>query len=110
MRPNGQDDTPQLAIDIDHAKAGALGLTTADINSALSAALGGAYVNDFIDRGRVKRVFVQADAPFRMTPEDLDRWYVRNAAGPDDALLGLRHHPLDHRLAAPGALQRPVRR
>jgi multidrug efflux pump len=58
-----------------------MGLTTADINSALSAALGGAYVNDFIDRGRVKKVFVQSDAPFRMKPEDLDRWYVRNAAG-----------------------------
>ncbi|MDB5423555.1 MAG: transporter, hydrophobe/amphiphile efflux family [Phenylobacterium sp.] len=81
VRPNGQDDTPQLIIDVDQAKAGAMGLTTADINSALSAALGGTYVNDFIDRGRVKKVFVQADAPFRMTPEDLDRWYVRNAGG-----------------------------
>lgn len=81
VRPNGQDDTPQLVIDVDQAKAGAMGLTTADINSALSAALGGAYVNDFIDRGRVKKVFVQADAPFRMKPEDLDRWYVRNASG-----------------------------
>jgi len=81
VRPNGQDDTPQLVIDVDQAKAGAMGLTTADINSALSAALGGTYVNDFIDRGRVKKVFVQADAPFRMKPEDLDRWYVRNAAG-----------------------------
>jgi multidrug efflux pump len=81
VRPNGQSDTPQLAIDVDHAKAGAMGLTTADINSALSAALGGVYVNDFIDRGRVKKVFVQADAPFRMKPEDLQRWYVRNADG-----------------------------
>jgi multidrug efflux pump len=81
VRPNGQDDTPQLAIDVDQAKAGAMGLTTADINSALSAALGGAYVNDFVDRGRVKKVFVQADAPFRMKPEDLDRWYVRNGQG-----------------------------
>ncbi|MDB5436973.1 MAG: transporter, hydrophobe/amphiphile efflux family [Phenylobacterium sp.] len=81
VRPNGQDDTPQLTIDVDQAKAGAMGLTTADINSALSAALGGAYVNDFIDRGRVKKVFVQADAAFRMKPEDLDRWYVRNGSG-----------------------------
>jgi multidrug efflux pump len=81
VRPNGQDDTPQFAIDVDHAKAGAMGLTIADINSTLSAALGGAYVNDFMDRGRVKKVFVQADAPFRMRPEDLDRWYVRNGAG-----------------------------
>ncbi|MBU1376909.1 MAG: efflux RND transporter permease subunit [Alphaproteobacteria bacterium] len=81
VRPNGQDDTPQFVIDVDQAKAGAMGLTTADINATLSTALGGSYVNDFIDRGRVKKVFVQADAPFRMTPEDLDRWYVRNGAG-----------------------------
>lgn len=81
VRPNGQDDTPQLKIEVDQAKAGALGLTTADINSALSAAWGGSYVNDFIDRGRVKKVYMQADAPFRMTPEDLNRWYVRNSSG-----------------------------
>jgi multidrug efflux pump len=81
VRPNGQDDTPQLKIEVDQAKAGALGLTTADINSALSAAWGGSYVNDFIDRGRVKKVYMQADAPFRMTPEDLNRWYVRNNNG-----------------------------
>jgi multidrug efflux pump len=81
VRPNGQDDTPQFAIDVDHAKAGSMGLTTADINATLSTALGGTYVNDFVDRGRVKKVFVQGDAPFRMKPEDLDRWYVRNSAG-----------------------------
>jgi multidrug efflux pump len=81
VRPNGQDDTPQLIIDVDQAKAGAMGLTTADINNALSAALGGAYVNDFVDRGRIKKVYVQADAAFRMRPEDLDTWYVRNASG-----------------------------
>jgi len=81
VRPNGQDDTPQLRIDVDQAKAGAMGLTTADINAALSTALGGSYVNDFIDRGRIKKVYVQADAPFRMTPEDLNRWYVRNSSG-----------------------------
>jgi len=81
VRPNGQDDTPQLRIDVDQAKAGAMGLTTADINSALSTALGGSYVNDFIDRGRIKKVFVQADAPFRMKPEDLNRWFVRNSSG-----------------------------
>jgi len=81
VRPNGQDDTPQLKIEVDQAKAGAMGLTTADINSALSAAWGGSYVNDFIDRGRVKKVYVQADAPYRMTPEDLNRWYVRNDKG-----------------------------
>ncbi|MDR7116293.1 efflux RND transporter permease subunit [Caulobacter sp. BE254] len=81
VRPNGQDDTPQLKIDIDQAKAGAMGLTTADINAALSAAWGGSYVNDFIDRGRVKKVYVQADAPYRMRPEDLDNWYVRTSTG-----------------------------
>jgi multidrug efflux pump len=81
VRPNGQDDTPQLRIDVDQAKAGAMGLTTADINSALSTSLGGAYVNDFIDRGRIKKVYVQADAPFRMKPEDLNRWHVRNSSG-----------------------------
>ncbi len=81
VRPNGQDDTPQLQINVDQARAGAMGLTTADINATLSTALGGSYVNDFVDRGRVKKVFVQADAPFRMRPEDLDKWYVRNASG-----------------------------
>ena len=81
VRPNGQDDKPELRIDGDQARAGATGLTTADINSTLSAAWGGAYINDFIDRGRVKKVFMQADAPFRMRPEDLDAWQVRNKAG-----------------------------
>jgi len=81
VRPNGQEDQPQFSIDVDQARAGAQGLTLADINSALSTALGGFYVNDFIDRGRVKKVYVQADAPFRMTPEDLGRWYVRGSGG-----------------------------
>ena len=81
VRPNGQDDTPQLAINVDKAKAGAMSLSLGDINAVLSTALGGSYVNDFIDRGRVKKVFVQADAPFRMKPEDLERWYVRNGEG-----------------------------
>jgi multidrug efflux pump len=58
-----------------------MGLTTADINAALSAAWGGSYVNDFIDRGRIKKVFVQADAPYRMRPEDLNQWYVRTSSG-----------------------------
>ena len=81
VRPNGQEDTPQLRLEVDHAKAGALGLATADINSALSLAWGGSYVDDFIDRGRVKRVIVQADAAYRMVPEDFLRWTVRNAQG-----------------------------
>ncbi|HEX9783119.1 MAG TPA: efflux RND transporter permease subunit, partial [Opitutaceae bacterium] len=81
VRPNGLDDTPQYKLDIDSEKASALGLTLADINSTLSAAWGSAYVNDFIDRGRVKKVYLQADAPFRMLPEDVNQWYVRNRAG-----------------------------
>jgi len=81
VRPNAQPDTPQYHIEVDSAAAGALGLTMAEINDALSTAWGGSYVNDFIDKGRVKRVYVQADAQFRMVPEDLDRWYVRSARG-----------------------------
>jgi len=75
--PNGLDDTPQLHINIDQAKANALGVSLADANATLSTAWGGAFVNNFIDRSRVKRVYLQGDAPFRMTPQDLDRWYVR---------------------------------
>ncbi|KEY60535.1 multidrug efflux RND transporter permease subunit AcrB [Serratia sp. DD3] len=81
MRPNGQEDTPQFKLDIDQEKAQALGVSLNDINSTISAALGGAYVNDFLDRGRVKRVYVQADAPFRMLPEDINKWYVRGSSG-----------------------------
>ncbi|KAA2284314.1 efflux RND transporter permease subunit [Arenimonas fontis] len=81
VRPNGQEDTPQFRVDVDTARAAALGVSIAEINSTLSLAWGGRYVDDFIDRGRVKRVYVQADAPFRMVPEDFNQWYVRNAAG-----------------------------
>jgi multidrug efflux pump len=80
-RPNGQDDTPQFNLDIDQAKATALGISLTNLNSTLSAAWGGAYVNDFIDRGRVKQVYVQGDAPFRMNVSDIGRWYVRNDSG-----------------------------
>jgi multidrug efflux pump len=79
VRPNGMDDTPEYRLDIDHAKAGALGVTVADINDALSTAWGGSYINDFSDRGRVKRVYLQGDAHARMVPDDLNKWYVRNA-------------------------------
>jgi len=81
VRPNSLDDTPQLHVDIDQAKASTLGVSLADINSTLSAAWGSTYLNDFIDRGRVKRVYMQGDAPYRMTPQDLDRWYVRSVTG-----------------------------
>lgn len=81
VRPNGLDDTPEYHLNIDQEKASALGLTIADINASLSTVWGSTYVNDFIDKGRVKKVFVQGDAPFRMLPEDVNRWYVRNAQG-----------------------------
>jgi len=81
VRPNSLDDTPQLHVAIDQDKASALGVSLADINSTLSAAWGTTFINDFIDRGRVKRVYMQGDAPYRMTPQDLDRWYVRSANG-----------------------------
>ena len=80
-RPNGQEDTPQYAIEIDQEKASAMTLPLAAINNTLSTAWGSAYVNDFIDRGRVKSVYVQADAPFRMQPDDVGRWHVRNQNG-----------------------------
>lgn len=78
-RPNGQEDQPQFSVDIDQEKASALGIGLADINNTLSTAWGSDYVNDFIDRGRVKPVYLQADADFRMQPEDLDKWQVRNS-------------------------------
>ena len=81
VRPNGQEDTPQLQVDVDLAKAGALSLSQADINTTLTAAWGGRYVNDFIDRGRVKRVYIQGLPEYRSSPEDLERWYVRNSLG-----------------------------
>ncbi len=80
-RPNGQEDTPQYSISIDQEKASALGVSLSDINTTLSTAWGSDYVNDFIDRGRVKPVYVQSDTDFRMQPEDLDKWQVRNSSG-----------------------------
>ncbi|MFZ3175049.1 MAG: efflux RND transporter permease subunit [Thiobacillus sp.] len=81
VRPNGQDDVAEYQLDIDHAKAGALGVSVADINDTLATAWGGTYVNDFIDRGRIKKVYLQADADARMKPEDLSKWYLRNKQG-----------------------------
>jgi HAE1 family hydrophobic/amphiphilic exporter-1 len=81
VRPNGLEDVPEYRVDVDWEKAGALGLPITAIHATISAAFGSAYVNDFIQGGRVKRVYVQADAPYRMLPDDLERLYVRNAAG-----------------------------
>lgn len=81
VRPNGLNDEPQYHLEIDDEKAQALGLSLTDINSTLSISFGSSYVNDFIDRGRVKKVYVQGQAGARMSPEDLKKWYVRNNAG-----------------------------
>jgi len=81
VRPSGLEDVTQYRIDVDWEKAGALGVPINAIHHTISAAFGSAYVNDFIQGGRVKRVYVQADAPYRMLPKDLERLYIRNAAG-----------------------------
>ncbi len=81
VRPNGMEDAPQFNIKIDYDKAMAQGLSVSDINNTLSTAWGSSYVDDFVDRNRVKKVYMQADAPFRMNPEDLNLWYVRNSEG-----------------------------
>ena len=81
VRPNGLNDQPQLRLDIDWERATSLGLSVSDITSTLSAAFGASYVNDFVDRGRVKRVYMQGTAASRMLPEDLSKWHVRNGSG-----------------------------
>ncbi|MFP3556209.1 efflux RND transporter permease subunit [Paraburkholderia sp. SIMBA_049] len=82
VRPNGLNDTSTYQVDIDREKAQALGVSPSAIDQSLSIAWASQYVNNFLDAdGRIKRVYVQADAPFRRTPEDLNRWYVRNDAG-----------------------------
>ena len=81
LRPNGLDDEPQYQLDIDWERASALGLPVASISNTLAAGWGSSYINQFLDRGRVKKVFIQGDRPSRMLPQDLDRWYVRNGTG-----------------------------
>jgi multidrug efflux pump len=81
VRPNGQDDAPQFKLDINDVRAGALGVSLADVNSVLSTAWGSSYVNDFIQNGRVKKVYLQSEAGSRMVPEDINRWYVSNKSG-----------------------------
>jgi len=81
VRPNGMQDVPEYRVDVDWNKAGALGIPITSIHNTIGAAFGGAYVNDFIQAGRVKRVYVQADAPYRMLPQDINKLYVRNNQG-----------------------------
>jgi multidrug efflux pump len=81
VRPNGEEDAPQFRLDLDAEKATSLGLSMSDVNNAISVAWGQLYIDDFVDRGRVKHVIVQADAPYRMLPEDFSRWFVRNKDG-----------------------------
>ncbi len=81
VRPNGQDDSPQFKLDIDDVRAGALGVSLSTVNDVLGTAWGSSYVNDFIQNGRVKKVYLQSDAKYRMLPNDIDNWYVRNAKG-----------------------------
>ena len=81
VRHNGQEDSPQFKLDPDTVRAGALKVSADDINSVLATAWGSSYVNDFIENGRVKKVFLQAGAEFRMLPEDLGKWYVKNSRG-----------------------------
>jgi multidrug efflux pump len=81
VRPNGLEDTPQYRIDIDWDKASALGLAVSDVTSVIATAWGSSYVNDFLDKGRVKKVIMQGEAPYRMMPEDIGRWHVRGKSG-----------------------------
>ncbi len=81
VRPNGQEDAPQLKVNIDQEQAAAYSLPLSSINSVISTAWGSSYVNDFVDRGRIKRVFVQGEADSRTNPEDINKWYVRNDQG-----------------------------
>jgi multidrug efflux pump len=81
VRPNGLNDVAQFKIDVNYHKAMSLGIAISDINQTLQTALGSSYVNDFIDKKRIKKVFVQAEAPYRMLPSDINKWYVRNKDG-----------------------------
>ena len=105
MRPSGLEDVTQYRIDVDWEKAGALGVPISAIHNTISAAFGSAYVNDFIQGGRVKRVYVQADAPYRMLPKDLERLYVPNAKGTMTPFTSFATGHWFLGVAAPGALQ-----
>ena len=104
LRPNGLDDEPQYRLVLDWEKASALGLSIADISNTLGAGWGSSYVDQFIDRGRVKKVFIQGDADSRMLPQDLDRWYVRTAANTMTPFSTFSTRALDLRLSEARAL------
>ncbi|MDR5609900.1 MULTISPECIES: efflux RND transporter permease subunit [unclassified Arsenophonus] len=106
VRPNGQDDTSQYRFYIDQQKAEALGVSINDINATLSTMFGGIYVNDFIDRERVKKVYVQANAPFRMLPADIEKLYVRNNQGKMVPFSALIDHSKDPWLYGSPRLER----
>ncbi|HSZ53768.1 MAG TPA: efflux RND transporter permease subunit [Caulobacteraceae bacterium] len=103
VRPNGQEDTPQLMVDVDQARAGALGLALSDVYDALGSYIGESYINDFIDRGRVKHVYMQADAPYRMIPEDISGLYVRGVNG---VMTPFSAFASSHWLIGPARLER----
>jgi multidrug efflux pump len=97
VRPNGREDAPQFRLNLDAQKASAFGLTMADVDNTLCVAWGGRYINDFFDRRRVKRAIVQADAPFRMVPEDFNRWTVLWTS-----LEVIGHRAVEHLVGASG--------
>jgi HAE1 family hydrophobic/amphiphilic exporter-1 len=104
VRPNGLEDVPEFRVDVNWEEAGALGVPISSIHTTLSAAFGGTYVNNFIQGGRVKRVYVQADAPFRMLPEDLKKLYVRNNKG--EMVAYSSYAPRDHWISNSPRLER----
>ena len=103
VRPNGLDDTPQLKLDVDQAAAGALGIAQSDVNDTISTAMGSSYVNDFVDRDRVKRVYVQADAPFRTAPESIGALHVRGSTG---VMAPISSFATTHWIHGPAKLER----
>ena len=106
VRPNGLDDMPEYHLKVDQEKAAALGLSLGEVNDSLSTVWGSTYVNDFIDKNRVKKVFVQADAPFRMLPEDVNRWVHPQCARRDGSVRRLYVGGMEPGLAEIGAIQR----
>ena len=106
VRPNGLEDVPQYRVDVDWKRRVPWGCPSTAIHNTISAAFGSAYVNDFIQSGRVKRVFVQADAPYRKLPGDLEKLYMRNDNGANGPVCFIRIRPLDIRISQAGAFQR----